>query len=127
VNGLTLSPDEKKILTEIYYSCRVQTKEAITAMQLISVIEEVVTPIFNQIEQSFKELWYNIGMKVTVQDLINLLSEMDPNWYVQVPSEECQDADGNQLYYWQDLTSEEVYSVDRVNRVRIGAIIGTSL
>jgi len=56
VNGLTLSPDEKKILTEIYYSCRVQTKETITAMQLMSVIEEVVTPIFNQIEQSFKEL-----------------------------------------------------------------------
>ena len=51
-------------------------------------------------------------MKVTVQDLINLLSEMDPSWYVQVPSEECQDADGNQLYFWQDLTSEEVYSVD---------------
>lgn len=66
-------------------------------------------------------------MKVTVQDLINLLSEMDPSWHVQVPSEECQDADGNQLFFWQDLTSEEVYSVDRINRVRIGAIIGTSL
>ena len=66
-------------------------------------------------------------MKVTVQDLINLLSEMDPSWYVQVPSEECQDADGNQLYFWQDLTSEEVYSVDRINRIRIGAIDGSVL
>lgn len=96
-------------------------------MQLMSMIDGVVIPIFNQIEQSFKELWYNVGMKVTVQDLINLLSEMDPSWYVQVPSEECQDADGNQLYFWQDLTSEEVYSVDRINRIRIGAIDGSIL
>ena len=66
-------------------------------------------------------------MKVTVQDLINLLSEMDPSWYVQVPSEECQDADGYPLYFWQDLTSEEVYSVDRINRIRIGAIDGSIL
>jgi len=55
VNGLTLSLDEKKTLMEMYYSCRVQTKEAITAMQLMSMVEEVLTPICNQIEQSFKE------------------------------------------------------------------------
>ena len=56
MNGLTLSPEEKKALTEIYYSCRAQTKEAGTAMQLMSMIDEVVTPIYNQIEQFFKEL-----------------------------------------------------------------------
>jgi hypothetical protein len=56
VNGLTLSLDEKKVLTEIYYACRAQTKETITAMQLMSMIEEIVTPICNQIELSFKEL-----------------------------------------------------------------------
>jgi hypothetical protein len=52
---LTYPPGGREFFTEIYYSCRVQTKEAITAMQLMSVIEEIVTPISNQIEYSFKE------------------------------------------------------------------------